>query len=227
MNHVDTIRVDLPDGWLILPTDRAGIDALLAQRATEVGWQALHPTERRAAEMLVLRALDEMESTDVRFAAALMTLVAVEGGGIDLGAAEPVEHVVNSATVVVSLLSQERLGVVLPLTPSVLEAAMSLERPTPKRGGVHYQALHPPEILVLPAGPAVRVRRLQQYPGPDHQSLKLYSDAFLIPTGETPGRVVNVHCTTPHVDDSSLFARLFDAIAHSVRLYRKSEPTVL
>ena len=227
MQNIDTIRIDLPNSWRQVPADRAGMEVVTAAMRATAQWASMKPSERRQFELLLQRLVIDAEGVGVRFAAVYSDVPDAASVGDEAAADDGAETAVaNAAYLVVSVLSSADIGTTLPLTPAVLESALSMQRP-PTNGSATHTNLAPPEPVTIQAGPAVVLRRLVEQRFGRDTSLQFYSHAYFVPVPDAPDRLVVLQFLTPHVGEAELFGRYFAAVSNGLRFYAEGEPTTL
>lgn len=126
------------------------------------------------------------------------------------------------AGLAVSTLSRADLDTDVPLTPDTVLAAYSMDRESPS-GATNVE---PPSVVTLEeAGRAVRLVRLVELGKVDGSPVQIFSETFMVPVADGEGVCV-LQFTTPNLEDSPLFSRLFGAIASTVRVLYEDTPTL-
>jgi hypothetical protein len=220
MNAVDSFRIDVPASWQELPLDLPSLRASLQERSGDE-WDRLDPVDRRRIDLYLQRLLVDIESVDARFVAVFSEVITDEDG-----AAGDVPLV---AACVVSVLGRDGMGSELPLTPAVVQAAMSLSRDeeAPVLAGVRSTNLAEPAIVELPHAAAVLVRRLVEVRQRGSESAAIATETYFLSVADRYEQLVVAQFSTPNLADASLLSELFAEIAATVRFYREGEETVL
>lgn len=237
MQTIDTIRIDLPNSWRQVPADREGLEEVMAAMRRTEQWPTLKPAEQRQVEIMMQRLLVDVEGAGVRFAAVYSDVIddvpaespadsTAEGSSATSGTADGDGNSANVAYLLVSMLSSADFGTTLPMTPAVLQAALSLTRPRAEDGPT-VTNLAPPEIVTIRAGQAVLLRRLVEQRLKGFDSLMLYSQSYFVPVPTVTDRLVVLQFLTPQVGDSEVFGRYFAAVANGVRFYGEGDSTDL
>lgn len=214
---VDSFRLDLPSSWVQLAIDQREVSKLLAEQQADNPWQLLTALQKRQAELYLRRVVADIQAADVRLAALYLE---VDQGNDPDGQSE-VD--LAAAACVVSVVSQTALGSELPLTPAVMQAAMSA---TP-RDGRRSTDLDVPRIVALQHAQAVLVRRVAEVASGDKEPIKFITETYFVTVPDEHNQVIAVQFSTPNLADAELFSELFAAIAGTIRLYRTGEETAL
>jgi hypothetical protein len=218
MEAVDSFRIDVPSSWRQLPLDLASLRASLQG---DEQWLEIDPVERRRIDLYLQRLLADIESVDARFVALFTQLAVSEDGTAD--------DVPLVAACVVSVVDRDGMGSQLPLTPSVVEAAMSLTRndEQPVLAGVRSTNLAEPAVVELAHATAVLVKRLIEVRIAEHELVSIATDSYLVTVADRYEQLVVAQFSTPNLADAAVFSELFGEIASTIRFYREGEETVL
>jgi len=218
MNLIDSIRLDFPDTWQQVPIDRAELNAMVTAVQETDEWKGAAVAQRRMLELFLQRFLADVEGSGVLFAALYYDTP--DSGGDEL--ADP-----TVACAVVSLLTAADIGSKLPLTPHVLQAAMSATKDLSATAGTRSTNLSIPQIVPLPCGTGVRVRRLVEQQVGKRATSSFYTDTYFVPLPQSAEQLMVLQFATPHIGDEALFTEYFAALAETVRFYREGETTTL
>jgi hypothetical protein len=220
VNAVDSFRIDLPASWRELPLDLPALKEALAGDHEDAAWQRLDPVERRRIDLYLQRLLVDIESVDARFVAVYSELIETDDGQVD--------DTPLVASCVVSLLDQQTVGSDLPLTCSVIQAAMSItDVDGPVLANQRTMNLAEPTIVELPHVSAVLVKRLLEIRYSTRDAISVASETYFVPIPDTFEQVIVVQFSTPNLEDAAIFSELFAEITGTITIYREGEDTVL
>lgn len=224
---IDSYGLVLPDPWRPVPLDRAGqrsmLDSAVETFATVDGWSATH---RRRLEVSMAHYNAAMAAMRASYAAAYLDLWPAEENGD-----EPLLVTANCA---IGSLSARDLGVDMALTAPTLLIAASNEHVLAEQTNhrvVGTTNLAPPDIVDLPAGQAVRIRR-HQFVRTDLGSARgVFSETYLVPHDTTASPIGGDRCcvlgfSTSNDELANDFSPLFSRIAETLRLLRAGDPTI-
>ena len=233
---VDSYGLVLPDPWHEVPLDAAGqrsmLDAAAKALANTEGWSTTH---RRRLEVSMAHYNAAMAAMRATYGAAYLDLWPADDDA-DADADADAEPLLVSANCAIGSLSRSDLGVDMALTAPTLLIAASNEHvfaESTDRRIVATSNLAPPEIIELPAGDAVRLRR-HQFIRTDLGSARgVFSETFLVPHGPViPGDEGGDRCcvlafATSNDALANDFSPLFLRIAQTLKLLRSGDPTVV
>ncbi|MGK2955005.1 MAG: hypothetical protein ACSLFI_04965 [Solirubrobacterales bacterium] len=220
MNAVDSFRIDLPASWRQLPLDLPGLKAELAGDHQDQAWQRLDPVERRRLDLYLQRLLVDIESADARFVSVYSELIDTPDG--------PADDTPLVASCIVSLLDRQTVGSDLPLTCSVIQAAMSIiDADEPALANQRTTNLAEPTIVELAHVSAVLVKRLLEIRYSKNDVLSVASETYFVPIADAFEQVIVVQFSTPNLEDAAIFSELFAEIAGTITTYREGEETIL
>ncbi|MDW3217072.1 MAG: hypothetical protein R8F63_00555 [Acidimicrobiales bacterium] len=215
---IDSYGLMLPEGWTAVPLDEAGLrthlEEVVAPLREEDGWTKA--MERRV-ELLMRTLVHELRSQRVSFAAGVTHLI-VEPG------TDEVDGRLMTASCTISTTTAGDLGSPIDITPDVLIRLFSAQRD--REDGTRITDLEPPCVHPLSVGDSVRLRRLVEGAGAavgDDDAV--FIETYLVPHA-SDGRLIVCQYSTPVVEESPLFSRLFEAMQSTFRVFEEGEPTV-
>jgi hypothetical protein len=166
---VRSLTIGLPDDWTHLPLETGAFDRAVEAHRREWRAAGLGRTEQRRLEVLLQRVAGELRAVHVVFAASALL---VDAGTVEL------------QTCTLSTHAQADLGTDLRISTALLFQAFAPTRRAGDDDGPRITDLEPPELCPLPAGSAVRLRRLYEPRGAARGVQRFFGEAYVMPLGE-------------------------------------------
>lgn len=221
MNAIDSFRLDVPSSWREVPLDTGSLKKTF-EELDPAGMAALSPVERRRVEVFVQRLHIELGAIEARYVAVYAEVPRDVAGELDT--------VGLVASVVVSVIDRQSIGSDLPLSPAVIEAAMSMDRADDEGSvlaGTRTTRLTNPTTVEFATVKAVRTTALTEIRADRQETVSISSSTYFVPVPEAYEQAIVIQFSTPNIAEASVFSELFEAIAATVRFYREGEETTL
>lgn len=214
---VDTYRVDLPTVWREVPTDAGELRKMVQSSVGDGSFGDLSTVERRRVELFFERLIRDIADSGASFVAVYADAAEADDGER--------EDALTLASLTVSTLTRQQLGTTVPLTASIIVAAMSDDPAGDDRSsGASSVTLEPASVVSLPVGDVARLVRLLEI-GRAPNTTKIFIETFFVPVADAYDHLLVLQFATPNVEDARAFSELFGAIAGTTRFYREGEPT--
>ena len=216
--EIEAVGISLPDYWIALPVRRADFDNTvggLRRRWREAGMSRI---DQRRCELMLQRVRHQLSDGGVQFA----------GAAFELGLRDGVEDTPENtealvAVCVFSVITAAELQTDVRLSIPVLYSAFS--KRGPDNDVARITDLEPPEVCTLPAGRAVRLRRLYERDEVTSRLERWFAETYVLPIG-TSGDAAGVlqFCTT-NVGLAAEFSGQFARYAETFTLFGPEDPT--
>jgi hypothetical protein len=214
---IDTYRIDLPDSWRQVPLESLQLKAFLAANPEQLA--KLEASTRRRLEWFVDRMASDLQSTNTNFLALFAEVVEITPDDNEAAVDSKYDAMIASCSI--ATLTREEMGSPLQLLPEAVLEAMSV---TDNESDA-FANLEPPEIVVLPAGRAVRLTRLIGNHAIEGSN-QVFAESFLLCIGPDFETIVALQFATINLEEASVFSELFFTLANTFKIYREGDPTV-
>lgn len=217
-DEFDSFGLALPDHWIMLPLARGEFDRTVDGLRRAWRRNGMSRTDQRRGELLLQRARRELVDEGITFAAA--TFEKARRDGVEQ-VEENSEWLMSICTF--SVVTARQLGTEMRLSIPILYRAFT-QRPNPDNLA-RITDLCPPEIDTLPAGRAVRLRRLYESTELASRLQRWFGETYVVPIGTTGGLVGMLQFTTTNVELAQPFSELYHQLAQTMTFFRPDDPT--
>jgi hypothetical protein len=205
----DSYAVGFPAEWMPIPLDAEEHGAYVATTIEKLRAVGVATTDRRRVEMVLRQTRKQLVESDVRYAVLGLTVLD-ESEGLLIGAGS------------VIATSREALGSNQKLRVATMARALSIPQDTSSTEAP--VDVDPPEIVDLPAGQAVWLRRYHRIVTDPGQSMELYAESYLVPHDDGES-LCTLQFVTPNIEFALGFSKVFAGSARSLRILSEGDPT--
>jgi hypothetical protein len=217
---IETVGISLPEHWVGLPVRRQDFDRTVDN--FRHGWReaGMSRVDQRRCDLLLQRMRAQLIDGGVLFA----------GASIEQGLRPDVEPTPDNAETLVavctfSLVTQADLQTDVRLSIPVLFSAFA--KRVGESDGATITDLDPPEVCQLPAGRAVRLRRLYRLTDARGRLDKWFAETYVVPMGDDGTTAGILQFCTTNVGLAPAFSELFGGYAETLTFLAADDPTVM
>jgi hypothetical protein len=216
--EIDAVGISLPEYWVALPTSRADFDRTVGGFRRRWRDDGLSRIDQRRCELMLQRVRRQLVDGGVQFA----------GAAFEQGLRPGVEDTPQNTEALVavctfSVLSNLDLQTDVRLSIPVLYSAFAKRGPDNELAKI--TDLEPAEVCALPAGRAVRLRRLYQLTEPQRRLERWYAETYVLPVGAQGDAAGVLQFCTTNVGLAGEFSGLFASYAETLTFFGPDDPT--
>ena len=220
-DDIDSVAISLPDHWFTLPIRKQDFDRTVDALRRSWHEDGLSRVDQRRCELLLQRIRRQLGEGGIQLA----------GASIERGVRPGVDDTPANAEALVavctfSALSRAELQTDVRLSIPVLYSAFAKRAPGDD-GLAAITDIEPPEVCALPAGRAVRLRRLYRLTDPRGRLERWYAETYVLPVGTDGDTAGVLQFSTTNVGLAGEFSGLFAAFAETLTFFGADDDTVM